>query len=35
MAIKVFLMDDHEVVRRGLHDLISSDPEMQVVGEAG
>ncbi|MEY4322853.1 MAG: hypothetical protein RL410_634 [Actinomycetota bacterium] len=35
MTIKVFLMDDHEVVRRGLHDLISSDPEMLVVGEAG
>jgi DNA-binding NarL/FixJ family response regulator len=35
MTIKVFLMDDHEVVRRGLHDLISSDPEMTVVGEAG
>lgn len=28
-------MDDHEVVRRGLRDLIESDPEMQVVGEAG
>lgn len=35
MAIRVFLMDDHEVVRRGLIDLISSDPEMEVVGEAG
>lgn len=35
MAIQVFLMDDHEVVRRGLHDLISSDPTMEVVGEAG
>jgi DNA-binding NarL/FixJ family response regulator len=35
MTISVFLMDDHEVVRRGLADLISSDPEMTVVGEAG
>lgn len=35
MAIRVFLMDDHEVVRRGLSDLIGSDPEMTVVGEAG
>lgn len=34
MAIKVFLMDDHELVRRGLADLIASDPEMSVVGEA-
>ena len=28
-------MDDHEVVRRGLIDLLSSDPELDVVGEAG
>lgn len=35
MAIRVFLMDDHEVVRRGLHDLIDSEPGMEVVGEAG
>ena len=34
MAIKVFLMDDHELVRRGLADLISSDPNLEVVGEA-
>ncbi len=31
----VFLVDDHEVVRRGLIDLIESDPELTVVGEAG
>ena len=35
MTIRVFLMDDHELVRRGLSDLIASDPEMEVVGEAG
>ena len=35
MTIKVFLMDDHELVRRGLNDLIHSDPELKVVGEAG
>lgn len=35
MAIRVFLLDDHEVVRRGLHDLLSSDPSIEVVGEAG
>ena len=32
--VKVFLVDDHEVVRRGLIDLLSSDPELEVVGEA-
>ena len=33
--VKVFLVDDHEVVRRGLVDLLSADPELEVVGEAG
>jgi two-component system, NarL family, response regulator DevR len=33
--VKVFLVDDHEVVRRGLIDLLSADPELEVVGEAG
>lgn len=33
--IKVFLVDDHEVVRRGLVDLLGADPELDVVGEAG
>lgn len=33
-AIKVFLVDDHEVVRRGLVSLLSSDPELAIVGEA-
>ncbi|QZA05993.1 response regulator transcription factor [Mycolicibacter heraklionensis] len=32
--LKVFLVDDHEVVRRGLISLLSSDPELVVVGEA-
>ncbi|SBS74131.1 Transcriptional regulatory protein DevR (DosR) [uncultured Mycobacterium sp.] len=32
--IKVFLVDDHEVVRRGLAELLSSDSELTVVGEA-
>jgi DNA-binding NarL/FixJ family response regulator len=35
MTIRVFLMDDHELVRRGLSDLIASAPDMEVVGEAG
>lgn len=33
--ISVFLVDDHEVVRRGLIGLLSADPELEVVGEAG
>lgn len=33
--VKVFLVDDHEVVRRGLIDLLSADPDLEVVGEAG
>jgi DNA-binding NarL/FixJ family response regulator len=32
--IEVFLVDDHEIVRRGLADLISSQPDMEVIGEA-
>ncbi|MGN6606915.1 MAG: response regulator [Jatrophihabitans sp.] len=32
--IRVFLVDDHEVVRRGLADLLSAVPGMEVVGEA-
>lgn len=33
--VTVFLVDDHEVVRRGLIDLLSSDPDLEVIGEAG
>jgi two-component system, NarL family, response regulator DevR len=32
--ITVFLVDDHEIVRRGLTDLLEGDPELTVVGEA-
>jgi len=32
--VKVFLVDDHEVVRRGLADLLASDPELEVIGDA-
>ncbi|WP_067903143.1 response regulator transcription factor [Nocardia vaccinii] len=31
----VFLVDDHEIVRRGLIDLLEQDPELTIVGEAG
>ncbi|AEM80098.1 response regulator [Streptomyces violaceusniger] len=33
--IGIFLVDDHEVVRRGVRDLLASEPDMEVVGEAG
>lgn len=33
--IRVFLLDDHEVVRRGIADLIGLEKGMSVVGEAG
>nr|WP_304412668.1 response regulator transcription factor [Glycomyces sp. NRRL B-16210] len=32
--IKVFLLDDHEVVRRGLCGLLERDGDIEVVGEA-
>ncbi|MBD7956684.1 response regulator transcription factor [Microbacterium sp. Sa4CUA7] len=32
--IEVFLVDDHEVVRRGLAGLIHAQPDMRVCGEA-
>src|SRR5271163_3887562 len=35
VMVNVFLVDDHEVVRRGLVDLLASDPELEIVGEAG
>ncbi|MGV9818683.1 response regulator [Nocardia xishanensis] len=33
--VKVFLVDDHEIVRRGVGDLIDLEPDLEVVGEAG
>ena len=35
MTIRVFLLDDHEVVRRGVKDLLESEGDVEVVGEAG
>jgi two-component system response regulator DevR len=35
MTIRVFLLDDHEVVRTGLKQLLESGGEIEVVGEAG
>ena len=34
-TIRVFLLDDHEIVRRGLADLIGLQADLEVVGEAG
>jgi two-component system, NarL family, response regulator DevR len=33
--IAVFLLDDHEAVRRELRELLGAEPDMRVVGEAG
>lgn len=35
MAISVFLLDDHEVVRQGVRALLESTGDIEVVGEAG
>lgn len=32
--LRVFLVDDHEMVRRGIAGLLESDPDIEVVGEA-
>lgn len=32
--IRVFLVDDHEIVRRGLRELLEAEPDLVVVGEA-
>ncbi|RFS83529.1 DNA-binding response regulator [Actinomadura spongiicola] len=34
-TIRVFLMDDHEVVRRGVAALLSAEDDIEIVGEAG
>jgi two-component system, NarL family, response regulator DevR len=33
--IRVFILDDHELVRRGLTDLLRTAPDIEIVGEAG
>lgn len=35
VTIRVFLLDDHEVVRRGLSDMLGLEQDMAVVGQAG
>ncbi|HXY93544.1 MAG TPA: response regulator transcription factor [Acidimicrobiia bacterium] len=34
-VIRVFLLDDHEIVRRGVRELLEGEDDMVVVGEAG
>lgn len=34
-TIRVFLLDDHEIVRRGIRDLLQSEGDIEVIGEAG
>ncbi len=34
MTTKVFLLDDHEIIRRGLRELFDAEENMEVVGEA-
>ena len=33
--IRVFLLDDHEIVRKGVGDLVDAESDMEVVGQAG
>ena len=35
MTVKIFLADDHNILREGLRSLISGMPGMEVIGEAG
>ncbi|MHA6781908.1 response regulator [Pseudonocardia saturnea] len=35
MGITVFLLDDHEIVRRGIAQLLETEDDITVIGEAG
>jgi two-component system, NarL family, response regulator DevR len=35
LTIKVFLLDDHEIVRRGLRELLQATDDIDVIGESG
>jgi two-component system, NarL family, response regulator DevR len=35
MTTRVFLLDDHEIVRRGLRELLEQEGDLEIVGEAG
>jgi two-component system, NarL family, response regulator DevR len=34
-VIRVFLLDDHEVVRRGIAELLTEDGDIEIVGQSG
>src|SRR4051812_37645955 len=33
-ALRVFLLDDHEIVRRGLRELLEAEPDIELAGES-
>src|SRR3954465_1136464 len=35
VTTRIFLLDDHEIVRRGLRELLTAEDDLEVVGEAG
>jgi two-component system, NarL family, response regulator DevR len=35
VTVRIFLLDDHELVRRGIHDLLWAEEDLSVVGQAG
>lgn len=35
VSVRIFLLDDHEVVRRGVRELLEAEDDLEVVGEAG
>jgi DNA-binding NarL/FixJ family response regulator len=35
VTIRIFLLDDHEVVRRGVRELLEVEDDFEIVGEAG
>jgi len=35
MATRVFLLDDHEIVRRGIREMLEAEGDIEIVGEAG
>ena len=34
-SVRIFLLDDHEIVRRGIRDLLEAQEGLTVIGEAG
>ncbi|MEJ7630618.1 MAG: hypothetical protein WKF54_13600, partial [Nocardioidaceae bacterium] len=34
-SIRIYLLDDHDIVRRGLRDLFEAEDDLEIVGESG